>query len=90
MLTDSPQPDVHLRISSGLGGTSKEKGKYLEGAPELIVEVCLSSTSYDLYEKLDLYRTAGVKEYLTVLVHDQEVRFGWHQAPTDVAAVFGR
>src|SRR5438094_2686498 len=54
MLTDSPQPDVHLRISSGPDATSKEKGKYLEGAPEFIVEVCLSSASYDLHEKLDL------------------------------------
>src|SRR5262249_9164934 len=77
MLSDSPQPDVHLRIASGPGATSKEKGKDLEGAPEFIVEVCLTSASYDLHEKLDLYRLAGVKEYLALLVHDQEVR--WHR-----------
>jgi Uma2 family endonuclease len=77
MLTDSPQPDVHLRIASGPGATSKEKGEYLEGAPEFIVEVCLTSASYDLHEKLDLYRTAGVKEYLALLIHGQEVR--WHR-----------
>ena len=41
------------------------------------MEVCLTSASYDLHEKLDLSRRAGVKEYLALLVHDQEVR--WHR-----------
>jgi Uma2 family endonuclease len=77
MLQDSPQPDVHLRIVSGIEATSRRKGEYYEGAPEFIAEVCVTSASYDLHQKLDLYRAAAVKEYLAVLVNDQEVR--WHR-----------
>jgi hypothetical protein len=77
MLKDAPQPDLYLRLPPELGGTARVKGKYLIGAPEFIAEICLTSASFDLYEKMDLYRIAGVKEYLTVLVNDQEVR--WHR-----------
>ena len=75
MLKDAPQPDLYLRILPEFGGPSRVKGKYLVGAPEFIAEICLSSTSYDLHQKLDLYRAAGVKEYLTILLKDQEVRW---------------
>jgi Putative restriction endonuclease len=77
MLEDSPQPDVHLRMGSSVGAKWKEKGENLEGAPEFITEICVTSAAYDLHQKLDLYRSAGVKEYVTVLVIDQEVR--WHR-----------
>jgi Uma2 family endonuclease len=36
------------------------------GAPELIVEVCLTSTEVDFGPKLALYQRAGVQEYVTV------------------------
>jgi len=75
MGADSPQPDCHLRILPEHGGQSVEKGKYCAGAPELAAEVCLSSTSYDLNQKYDLYESAGVREYLTVLLHEREVRW---------------
>jgi hypothetical protein len=77
MLEDVPQPDLYLRLPPELGGASRVRGKYLIGAPELIAEICLTSASYDLHEKLDLYCAAGVKENLTVLLNDQEVR--WHR-----------
>src|SRR5438876_4280527 len=77
MLKDAPQPDLYLRVLPEFGGPSRVKGKYLVGAPELIAETCLSSTSYDLHQKLDLYQAAGVKEYMTVLLKDREVR--WHR-----------
>lgn len=50
---------------------------YLEGAPELIVEVSASSAAYDLHEKLRVYRRNGVQEYLVLLAHEQETR--WFQ-----------
>ena len=75
MLEDSPQPDVYLRIADGYGGQSKLKGKYPEGAPELIVETCVSRTAYDLGPKLDLYREAGVQEYITVLLEESKVQW---------------
>ena len=49
----------------------------IEGAPELIVEVAASSASYDLYEKLRVYRRNDVQEYLVWLT--QERTFRWYQ-----------
>jgi hypothetical protein len=76
LLEDSPQPDRHLRILPECGGNSWVEGKYLGGPAELMVEVCLSSTSYDLNQKYDLYEAAGVQEYLAVLMYEQKIR--WH------------
>jgi len=70
---DVPQPDIFLRILSEYGGQSEVKHNRATGAPELIVEVSWSSVSRDLGVKLDLYRVAGVREYLTVLLEAQEV-----------------
>ena len=77
MLEDAPQPDTDLRVLPEYGGQSGMKGPYSQGAPEFLAEVCLSSTSYDLHQKLELYRAAGVKEYLAVLLNSNEVR--WHR-----------
>lgn len=77
MLRDAPQPDLYLRLPAKRKGSSRSTGKYLTSAPEFIAEICLTSASYDLHQKLDLYQAAGVKEYLTVLLKDQEVR--WHR-----------
>jgi len=46
---------------------------YLEGAPELVVEVAASSVSYDLHQKKNVYRRAGVPEYLVVRTVDAAV-----------------
>ncbi len=75
MLADAPQPDSHLRILPEYGGQSDVTGKYASGAPELVVEVSHSSTSYDLHQKRDLYLAAGVQEYLVVLLEQREVRW---------------
>jgi Uma2 family endonuclease len=77
MLEDAPQPDSDLRILPEYGGQSGMEGPYAQGAPELTAEVCLSSTSYDLHQKLNLYQEAGVKEYVAVLLREREVR--WHR-----------
>ena len=73
MLEDAPQPDAILRILPDHGGQSWDEEKYCAGAPELAVEVSLSSSSYDLGPKMRLYRTAGVKEYLIVLLSETKV-----------------
>jgi Uma2 family endonuclease len=77
MQSDAPQPDDYLRILPEYGGQCLVKGKYLKGAPELIGEICLSSTAYDLHQKLELYEAAGVREYVAVLLYEREVR--WHR-----------
>ena len=68
-----PQPDITMRILPQYGGQSTTAGKYAAGAPELIVEVSGSSSSRDLGVKLELYRKAGVREYLSLLLKPQKV-----------------
>ncbi|MBI3681510.1 MAG: Uma2 family endonuclease [Acidobacteria bacterium] len=66
MLESAPQPDVYLYLLPEFGGQSGYTPPYSEGAPELAVEICVSSTDYDFGPKLALYQRAGVKEYITV------------------------
>ncbi len=80
MLEDMPQPDAFLCISPKHGGQSgmdRNNRDYPEGAPELIIEVCVSSAAYDLGPKLKLYERAGVKEYIAVLMKSPEIV--WHR-----------
>ena len=59
------QPDAALIIRAESGGQSRiSDDDYVEGAPELIVEIAASSASHDLHDKLDVYRRSGVREYL--------------------------
>ena len=57
------QPDALLRIETG-GESIINEDDYIEGAPELIVEIAASTASYDLHDKKNVYRRSGVKEYL--------------------------
>lgn len=51
---------------------------YLEGAPQLLVEVAASSASYDLHQKLEAYRRNQVQEYIVWRVLDDAVDwFRW-------------
>jgi Uma2 family endonuclease len=62
-----PEPDCALLIAQDKGGgTRKNSEGYLEGAPELIVEVASSTEFHDLNQKRDDYEKAGVKEYWIV------------------------
>lgn len=68
------QPDLILRINEALGGRSRfTEDDYLEGSPELIVEIASSSASYDLREKMNVYRRNGVQEYIVWRVYDSEI-----------------
>lgn len=71
-----PQPDSALLILDEYGGQSKDgDDDYTHGAPELIVEVALSSRSLDLNAKLRDYEAAGVREYLIYDLKKREVRW---------------
>lgn len=71
---NEPQPDLLLRIPTECGGRSRvDADGYLEGAPELVAEVAASSVSYDLHQKLEVYRCHGVQEYLVHRTEDAEV-----------------
>lgn len=68
------------------GGNAYISGDdYLEGAPELIVEVSASTASLDLHDKLRTYRRNGVLEYLVLLPETQEIRwYTWQETGEDV------
>jgi len=75
-LDNEPQPDALLRINENLGGQSRiTEDDYIEGAPELIVEIAASSASYDLHDKLRVYRRNGVQEYLIWQIYHN--KFDW-------------
>ena len=68
------QPDGLLRIDEG-GTSLLSNGGYIEGAPELIVEIAGTSADYDLHEKLAAYLRNGVAEY--IVWQTQERRLDW-------------
>lgn len=77
-IDNDPQPDAMLRIETEAGGTSviTEDG-YLDGPPELIVEIAASTESYDMHDKFNAYRRNGVQEYVVWRVRDSEI--DWFQ-----------
>ena len=65
------QPDAMLfREPAVLGGAHFRDDDYVEGAPQLVVEVAASSVSYDLHDKLRAYERAGTAEYIVWRVLD--------------------
>ena len=77
---NEPQPDVLLGIPAAAGGRTRlvTRGdkQYVEGAPDLVIEVAASTVSIDLNAKLAAYQRNGVGEYLVVLTEeDREVRW---------------
>jgi Uma2 family endonuclease len=70
-LDNEPQPDAVLLIDGGQARISSDD--YIEGAPELIVEIAASSAAYDLYDKKRAYRRNGVREYLVWRVYDRQL-----------------
>jgi len=60
-----------LRIENG-GQSRISSDDYIEGAPELIVEVAASSASYDLH---DNYQSNGVQEYLVWQIYNNELKW---------------
>lgn len=77
-LDNEVQPDAFLRLEPAAGGRSRiSEDDYVEGPPELIVEVAGSSAAIDLHAKLNVYRRNGVPEYLVWQVYDG--RMDWFE-----------
>jgi Uma2 family endonuclease len=82
-LDNEPQPDVILRLLPERGGKSWiSEDDYVEGVPELIVEIAASSAAYDLHDKFRVYRRNGVPEYLVWQVYEQQLDWFRFQADT--------
>ena len=73
-LDNEAQPDALLRIDEDGTSLLSDNG-YIEGAPELIVEIAGTSADYDLHEKLEAYLRNGVAEY--IVWQTQEGRLDW-------------
>lgn len=86
-LDNEPQPDALLRLEPEAGGLSRVgDDDYIEGPPELVVEVAASSASYDLHDKFDAYRRNMVQEYIVWRVYDQQLDW-WELAEGDYQAL---
>jgi len=84
-LDNEPQPDLVLLKLPAKGGQARiSADDYIEGAPELVVEIVGSSRAYDLHPKKTAYRRNGVREYLAWVTGEQrliwwELREGEYQ-----------
>lgn len=76
-----PQPDAVLRIDEKHGGKSwVNEDDYLEGSPELVVEIAASTASYDLHDKFEIYERKGIQEYIVWRVLDEQI--DWFELET--------
>ena len=84
-LDNEPQPDLVLIKPPAKGGQARiSADDYIEGAPELAVEIVGSSRAYDLHQKKGAYRRNGVCEYLAWITGESrlvwwELRQGEYQ-----------
>ncbi|GAB4473024.1 MAG: Uma2 family endonuclease [Elainellaceae cyanobacterium] len=73
-LDNEPQPDIVLIVDEAAGGQARLTADgYLEGTPELVVEIAASSAAIDLGNKLQAYRRNGVSEYLVWQAFENEL-----------------
>ncbi len=69
-----PEPDACLFVAPECGGQVRvDEDEYLNGPPELIVEVSSSTESIDLHRKKRDYEKAGVREYVVLALRMQQV-----------------
>jgi Uma2 family endonuclease len=70
------QPDIVLfREPSQGSALRRTTDGYLQGAPEFVMEIAASSAPYDLHDKLEAYRLAGVPEYVVWRVIDRQIHW---------------
>ncbi|MEH2071455.1 MAG: Uma2 family endonuclease [Nostoc sp.] len=77
---NEPQPDGVLLIAPTAKGQSRFSDDYIEGAPELVVEIAASSVAIDLHDKKKAYCRNGVKEYIIWQIFENKLDwFGLQQ-----------
>ncbi|MCI0538297.1 MAG: Uma2 family endonuclease [Verrucomicrobiales bacterium] len=73
-LDNEPQPDLVLIKLPEKGGQARiSPDDYIEGAPELAVEIVGSSRAYDLHQKKGAYRRNSIREYLAWITGEQRL-----------------
>lgn len=78
-LDNEPQPDAVLLVDGGQTQVSLDD--YIEGAPELVVEIAASSAAYDLHDKKRAYCRNGVQEYIVWQVFENKL--DWFRLEVD-------
>lgn len=77
--TSEPEPDLVLMIAPDHGGRTRLKQinhkHYIEGPPELVVEVAHSTVSFDLNAKRKDYLRGGVLEYIVICLPEPSVKW---------------
>lgn len=73
------QPDAFMFREGGRAVQTPDD--YLEGAPDLVVEVAASSASHDLNAKMHVYRRNGVREYIVWQIYEE--RIDWFRLNAD-------
>ncbi|MDF5709316.1 MAG: Uma2 family endonuclease [Nostoc sp. S4] len=75
------QPDGVLLIAPTAKGQSRfSDDDYIEGAPELVVEIAASSVAIDLHDKKKAYCRNGIKEYIIWQIFENKLDwFGLQQ-----------
>ena len=77
-LDNEPQPDAVLFIEANAGGqTCISRDGYIEGSPELIVEIAASSAAIDTGSKKQVYRRNGVREYVIWQSYENQLEWFW-------------
>ena len=75
-LDNEPQPDAVLFIEPQAGGqTLLSSDDYIEGAPELVVEIAASSVAIDTGSKKQVYRRNGVLEYIIWESYENQIKW---------------
>jgi Uma2 family endonuclease len=89
-LDNELQPDVVLLMDEAAGGQTRlDEDGYLNGAPELVLEIAASSAAIDLGAKKQAYRRNGVAEYLVWQAFEQKIDWyhltegDYHPLPVD-------
>jgi Uma2 family endonuclease len=73
-LDNELQPDAVLIISEQAGGRAKRTQEgYLQGIPELVIEIAASSASIDLKTKKQVYQRHAIPEYIVWQVFENEL-----------------
>jgi Uma2 family endonuclease len=71
---NEPQPDGVLLITPTSKGQSRfSDDDYIEGAPELVIEIAASSVAIDLHDKKKAYCRNGVKEYIVWQIFEDKL-----------------
>lgn len=68
-----PQPDIILRVLPECGGRTQDQKGFVQGSPELVVEVARATRYVNLGPKLTDYERAGVLEYLVRALGPDEI-----------------